>query len=260
MLLKGHLKLEISLYDGKKTTAKVVGADALTDLAVLTIDASYASATLTFGDSSSIRPGDTAIAIGNPLGLDFSRSVTQGIISATNRSVSVDTSDGAWELNVIQTDAAINAGNSGGALINTSGEVIGINSMKISESGVEGLGFAIPSNDVIPIVDELIKNGKIARPYLGVSLANVEEIPQYYVQNVPEAAHSGVMVTGVENNSAAAKAGFQQQDIIVAVDGEKVSTAAELRKQLYTKKIGDQVSFTIYRGTTKTTLTATLQN
>ena len=259
-VIEGASKVEISLYDGKKTTAKVVGADALTDLAVLTIDASYASATLPFGDSNSIRPGDTAIAIGNPLGLDFSRSVTQGIISATNRSVSVDTSDGAWELNVIQTDAAINAGNSGGALINTSGEVIGINSMKISESGVEGLGFAIPSNDVIPIVNELIKNGKIARPYLGVSLANVEEIPQYYVQNVPEAAHSGVMVTGVENNSAAAKAGFQQQDIIVAVDGEKVSTAAELRKQLYTKKIGDQVSFTIYRGTTKKTLTATLQN
>ena len=141
--------------------------------------------------------------------------------------MTVDTSDGAWELNVIQTDAAINAGNSGGALINSNGEVIGINSMKISESGVEGLGFAIPSNDVIPIVNELIKNGEITRPYLGVSLTNVEEIPQYYLQNVMEDAKSGAMVTGVETNSAAAAAGFQQQDIIVAVDGVEVSTAAE---------------------------------
>ena len=220
---------------------------------------SYVSQTLTFGDSDSIRPGDSALAIGNPLGLDFSRSVTQGIVSATNRSMTVDTSDGAWELNVIQTDAAINPGNSGGALINSSGEVIGINSMKISESGVEGLGFAIPSNDVIPIVNELIKNGKITRPYLGVSLANVNEIPQYYLQNIPEAAQSGVMVTSIENNSAAAKAGFQQQDIIVAVDGVKVSSGAELRKQLYSKEIGDKVSFTVYRGTSKKTLTATLQ-
>ena len=259
-VIEGATKVEISLYDGKKTTAKVVGADTLTDLAVLTIDASYASETLAFGDSDSIRPGDTAIAIGNPLGLDFSRSVTQGIISATDRSVPVDTSDGEWELSVIQTDAAINAGNSGGALINTSGEVIGINSMKISESGVEGLGFAIPSNDVIPIINELIKNGEITRPYLGVSLANVAELPQYYLQNVPDTAKSGVMVTGIENNSAAAKAGFQQEDIIVAVDGEKISTAEELRKQLYmNKKIGDKVSFTVYRGTTKKILKATLQ-
>ena len=258
-VIEGATKVEISLYNGKKTTAKVVGADALTDLAVLTIDDSYVSQTLTFGDSDSIRPGDSALAIGNPLGLDFSRSVTQGIVSATNRSMTVNTSDGAWELNVIQTDAAINPGNSGGALINSSGEVIGINSMKISESGVEGLGFAIPSNDVIPIVNELIKNGKITRPYLGVSLTNVSEIPQYYLQNIPNAAQSGVMVTSIDNNSAAAKAGFQQQDIIVAVDGVKVSSGAELRKQLYSKKIGDKVSFTVYRGTSKKTLTATLQ-
>lgn len=258
-VIEGATKVEISLYNGKKTKAKVVGADALTDLAVLSIDSSYVSETLAFGDSDSIRPGDSALAIGNPLGLDFSRSVTQGIVSATNRSMTVDTSDGAWELNVIQTDAAINPGNSGGALINTNGEVIGINSMKISESGVEGLGFAIPSNDVIPIVNELIKNGKITRPYLGVSLANVSEIPQYYLQNVAEAAKTGVMVTGVENNSAAANAGFHQQDIIVAVDGKKVTTSAELRKQLYTKKIGDKISFTVYRGTSKATLSATLQ-
>lgn len=259
-VIEGATKVEISLYNGKKTTARVVGADALTDLAVLMIDADYVTQTLNFGDSDIIRPGDSVLAIGNPLGLDFSRSVTQGIVSATNRSMTVDTSNGAWEVNVIQTDAAINPGNSGGALINLNGEVIGINSMKISESGVEGLGFAIPSNDVIPIVNELIKNGVITRPHLGVSLANVNEIPQYYMPNIPQAAQSGVMVTGIENNSAAAKAGFKQQDIIITVDGKQVRTATELRKQLYTnKKVGDKVSFTVYRGMTKKTLTATLQ-
>lgn len=151
-VIEGAKEVEISLYDGQKATAAVVGADALTDLAVLTIDASKAPEGIKFGNSDSMRPGEEVLAIGNPLGLDFSRSVTQGIVSATGRSISVDTSDGEWELDVLQTDAAINPGNSGGALINTAGEVIGINSLKISENGVEGLGFAIPSNDVIPIV------------------------------------------------------------------------------------------------------------
>lgn len=260
-VIEGAKEVEISLYDGQKATAEVVGADALTDLAVLTIDDSIAPDAVSFGDSDSIRPGEEVLAIGNPLGLDFSRSVTQGIISATGRAISVDTSEGEWELDVLQTDAAINPGNSGGALINTAGEVIGINSLKISESGVEGLGFAIPSNDVIPIVKELIEKGKIIRPYLGVSLTNTEELPQYYLQNVPESAKSGVMVTSVETGSAAAGGGLQQQDIIVAIDGTKISTAAELRKQLYTvKKLGDKVKIKVYRGTEEKTLTITLKN
>ncbi|KON67484.1 peptidase S1 [Peribacillus butanolivorans] len=260
-VIEGAKEVEISLYDGQKATATVVGADALTDLAVLTINASVAPEGINFGDSDRMRPGEEVLAIGNPLGLDFSRSVTQGIVSATGRSISVDTSDGEWELDVLQTDAAINPGNSGGALINTAGEVIGINSLKISESGVEGLGFAIPSNDVIPIVTELIENGKITRPYLGVSLANTEELPQYYLQNVPEAAKSGVMVTGIETGSAAANGGLKQQDIIVEIDGTKISTSAELRKYLYTdKKIGDKVKVKVYRGNEEKTLTITLQN
>ncbi|MGE7765185.1 S1C family serine protease [Peribacillus sp. NPDC096540] len=260
-VIEGAKEVEISLYDGQKATAEVVGADALTDLAVLTIDASIAPEGINFGDSDSMRPGEEVLAIGNPLGLDFSRSVTQGIVSATGRSISVDTSEGEWELDVLQTDAAINPGNSGGALINTAGEVIGINSLKISENGVEGLGFAIPSNDVIPIVTELIENGKITRPYLGVSLANTEELPQYYLQNVPEAAKSGVMVTSIETGSAAANGGLKQQDIIVEIDGSKISTSAELRKHLYTdKKIGDKVKVKVYRGNEEKTLTITLQN
>ncbi|MFD6208454.1 S1C family serine protease [Peribacillus sp. NPDC060253] len=259
-VIEGAKEVEISLYDGQKATAEVVGADALTDLAVLTIDASKAPEGINFGDSDSIRPGEEVLAIGNPLGLDFSRSVTQGIVSATGRSISVDTSDGEWELDVLQTDAAINPGNSGGALINTAGEVIGINSLKISESGVEGLGFAIPSNDVIPIVTELIENGKITRPYLGVSLASIEELPQYSLQNIPEAAKTGVMITSIESGSAAENGGLKQQDIIVEIDGTKINSAAELRKHLYTnKKIGDKVKVKVYRGTEEKTVTITLQ-
>jgi serine protease Do len=258
-VIEGATKVEVSLYNGEKTTAEVVGADALTDLAVLKIDSSLAPDTIKFGDSDTIRAGEEVIAIGNPLGLDFSRTVTQGIVSAAERSIEVETSSGVWELDVIQTDAAINPGNSGGALINTNGEVIGINSLKISSDGVEGLGFAIPSNDVIPIVEEIIKSGKITRPYLGVGLADLSEIPQNYMQNSNMNKQAGVMVTNVEANSAAADGGFQQQDIITSINGTAITSAAELRKFLYTEvKVGDQVKFEVIRGNETITLNVTL--
>jgi serine protease Do len=247
-VVEGATKLEISLYSGQKTTATVVGTDALTDLAVLKIDPKYVTDTAQFGDSSTLRPGDQVYAIGNPLGLDLSRTVTQGIVSAVNRSIAVDTSAGEWETNVIQTDAAINPGNSGGALINTQGQVIGINSLKISESGVEGLGFAIPSNDFIPIVNELIKNGKIERPYLGVGLADLSQVPQAYLAGLPNNVQSGVMVSQVQQQSAAANSGLEQGDVIVSMNGTAINNSTDLRKYLYTKvKIGDTVKFGIYR-------------
>jgi serine protease Do len=220
---EGAKQIEISLYNGKKTKAKMIGSDALTDLAVLKIDSGFATDLVNLGDSSILRPGDQVIAIGNPLGLDLSRTVTQGIVSATGRSIPVNTSEGEWELNVIQTDAAINPGNSGGALFNTQGQVVGINSLKISENGVEGLGFAIPSNDVLPIVNEIIEKGKIERPYLGVGLSNLEEIPQMYRQELPANINKGVVVTNVDPNSAAAKAGIQVQDVIVSMNGIEIA-------------------------------------
>jgi serine protease Do len=244
-VVEGASKLEISLFDGEKITAEVVGTDALTDLAVLKIDAKYVAATAEFGDSSTLRPGDPVYAIGNPLGLNLSRTVTQGIVSATNRSIPIATSAGNWETNVVQTDAAINPGNSGGALINPQGLVIGINSAKISESGVEGLGFAIPSNDVIPIVNELIKNGKIERPYLGVGLMDLDQIPQFYW---PTNVQEGVMITTVEENSVAAIGGLHARDVIVKMNGEKITSSSELRKFLYTKvSIGDEIKMEVNR-------------
>jgi serine protease Do len=247
-VVEGASKLEISLYNGQKTTATVVGTDALTDLAVLKIDSKYVTDTAVFGDSSTLRPGDEVLAIGNPLGLDLSRTVTQGIVSATNRSIAVSTSAGEWDTNVIQTDAAINPGNSGGALINTQGQVVGINSLKISETGVEGLGFAIPSNDFIPIVNQLIKYGKVERPYLGVGLSDLSEVPQTYWQDLPKNVQSGVMITTVDPQSVAANSGMKQKDVIVSMNGTKITSSTDLREYLYTKvKLGDTVKFGLYR-------------
>lgn len=258
-VIEGANSLEISLYNGDKTEGKLIGADALTDLAVVRIDAKYATDVIEFGDSSTLRPGDQVWAIGNPLGLDLSRTVTQGIVSAVDRSITVNTSAGDWEFNVIQTDAAINPGNSGGALINAAGQVIGINSLKISEDGVEGLGFAIPSNDLLPIVNEIIESGEVERPYIGVGLASLEEVPQMYLQDLPDSVTKGVMVTNIDSNSAAAKAGLEVQDVIVSINGTDLDGSSDLRKYLYTKvDIGDKVKLVVYHDGSKKTVELTL--
>jgi len=258
-VIEGAKKIEVSFYNGEKAKAELVGADALTDLAVLKIDGKYADTVLKFGNSDALRAGDQVVAIGNPLGLDFSRTVTQGIVSAVNRTVNVNTSAGEWDLNAIQTDAAINPGNSGGALINSDGELVGINSLKISESGVEGLGFAIPINDANPIINEIIKNGKIERPYMGVSLADLDQIPPQYLRGVPVTVEDGVMVAAVEQNSAAEKAGLEVKDLIVSVNKNKVKNSGELRRYLYTKlKAGDKLSLEVYRDGKLKTINLTL--
>ena len=199
-VIEGAQKLEVSLYNGEKATAELVGKDALSDLAVLKIDAQHAETALEFGDSDAVRPGDQVVAIGNPLSLDFSSTVTQGIVSAVDRAISVETSAGKWELNVIQTDAAINP-EIRGALLNTAGQVIGINSLKIAQGGVEGLGFAIPSNEVVPLIEEMTEHGHVERPYIGVGLVNLNQVPAQYVQHLPESVEGGVMVASVDPNS-----------------------------------------------------------
>ncbi len=179
-VVEGASSLKVSLYDGTDVTAKLVGSDSLTDLAVLEISDKHVTKTASFGSSSALRTGESVIAIGDPLGKDLSRTVTQGIVSGLNRTVSISTSAGESSINVIQTDAAINPGNSGGPLLNTDGKIIGINSMKISENDVEGIGFAIPSNDVKPIAEELLTKGQVERPYIGVSMIDLEQVPQNY--------------------------------------------------------------------------------
>ncbi|MGF2614906.1 PDZ domain-containing protein [Rossellomorea vietnamensis] len=258
-VIEGASNVEVSLHDGEKTKAELIGADPLTDLAVLKIDSKYADNLLEVGDSNGLRAGEQVIAIGNPLGLDLSRTVTQGIVSAVDRTISVPTSAGESELNVIQTDAAINPGNSGGALINSKGELVGINSLKIKTSGVEGLGFAIPSKEFLPIVNEIIDTGKVERPYIGIGMTSLADVPRNYLEELPNGVKAGVIVANIDETSAAAEAGIKAGDVITELNGQSVETPADLRRQLYSDlKVGDEADMTIYRGSEKLSISLTL--
>lgn len=245
--------IEILLKEGSKIEAKVIGKDVWTDLAVLSIPAEKVKKAATFGNSDSLEVGEPAIAIGSPLGTNFASSVTQGIVSAKNRTVETDI-DGDkmvdWEMTVIQTDAAINPGNSGGALVNIAGQVIGINSMKISSDTVEGLGFAIPSNDVVDIINQLEVDGKVVRPVLGISLLDISQISEQQQESVlklPKEVKTGVVVGQVQEDSAAEKGGLQKYDVIVKFDGEEVKNTISLRKGIYKSKLDKEVEVEYYR-------------
>ncbi|WP_088104579.1 S1C family serine protease [Halalkalibacter urbisdiaboli] len=253
-VIEGANGIEVSLADGSRVPAELLGSDVITDLAVLEIDASNIETVAEFGSSESLRVGEPAIAIGNPLGLRFSSSVTQGIISAKERSIPVDlTGNGQidWHAEVLQTDAAINPGNSGGALLNIEGQVIGINSMKIAQSSVEGIGFAIPTAIAMPVIEDLERYGEVQRPQLGVGIKSLSEIPSYHWQEtlkLPNEVKAGVVVTSVAPTSAADRAGIKEYDVIVEIDGEEIEDGHALRKFLYTeRKIGDNVEVIIYR-------------
>ncbi|QIZ05917.1 PDZ domain-containing protein [Priestia megaterium] len=253
-VVEGATKLEVSLIDGTKIPAKLLGSDVWTDLAVLEIDADKIKKVAEFGDSDSLKMGEPVIAIGNPLGATFSGSVTQGIISGLKRTIPVDINqDGLidWNAEVLQTDAAINPGNSGGALINITGQLVGINSMKIAQNAVEGIGLSIPINSARPIIDDLEKFGTVKRPYMGVDLKSVSEIPAYYQEEalkLPRSINYGVALRQVVPNSPAAQAGLQELDVIVEMDGQKINDVIDLRKHLYQKKkIGEQLEIKYYR-------------
>ena len=253
-VVEGANQLEVTLADGSKEEAQLVGSDVWTDLAVIVIDAKNVKVVAEFGDSEVLKVGETVIAIGNPLGLEFYGSVTQGIVSGKDRSVPVDlNNDGTsdWTTEVLQTDAAINSGNSGGALVNIVGELVGINSMKIASSSVEGLGFSIPINTAIPIITELERSGEVKRPTMGISLMDLTDVPSYYQQNtlrIPPEVTTGVVVTEVVRGSAAEKAGMQQYDVIVEMDGIKIEDSIDLRKHLYNnKEVGDTLQLKVYR-------------
>ena len=256
-------ELEVLLADGTREKAELVGSDQWTDLAVIRIPADKVSTVAEFANSDEVKAGQTAIAIGSPLGSEFATSVTQGIVSANNRPVPTDVDgDGQqdWIVNAIQTDAAINPGNSGGALINSAGQVIGINSMKISKSSVEGMGFAIPSNEVVNIINELEKNGKIVRPALGISMVNLSNVNSQAVNqlNLPKDVKGGVVVAEVSSKGSAKAAGLQPYDVIVEMDGKKVEGIQNLRKILYSHKVGDKLEVTYYRNGQKQTTTVSL--
>ena len=249
-VISGSDAVQVMLANGKTVNAKVVGKDSTTDLAVLSIDAKYVTKTAEFGDSKSLQAGQTVIAVGSPLGSEYASTVTQGIISAPARTIS--TSSGNQQT-VIQTDAAINPGNSGGALVNSAGQVIGINSMKLAQSSdgtsVEGMGFAIPSNEVVTIVNELVKKGKITRPQLGVRVIALQGIPEGYRSRLKIKSNlkSGIYIASVNKSGSAANAGIKSGDVITKVDGKKVDDVASLHSILYSHKVGDTVNVTVNR-------------
>ena len=260
-VVEGATQLEVTLNDGTKIPAKLLGGDVWTDLAVLEIDASKIKKVAEFGNSDALKMGEPVMAIGNPLGATFSGSVTQGIISGINRTIPVDINqDGImdWNAEVLQTDAAINPGNSGGALINIGGQLVGINSMKIAQNAVEGIGLSIPINYVRPIINDLEQFGVVKRPYMGVDLKSVAEIPGYYQEEalkLPRDINYGVALRQVVPNSPASQAGLQELDVIVEMDGDTIHDVIDLRKHLYQEtKVGDKMEVKYYReGKLKTT-------
>jgi serine protease Do len=249
-VVDGASSVTVTLEDGRTFAAKAVYSDAFSDLAVIRIDAQNLPAAK-LGDSSSLRMGDWVVAIGNSLGMGI--SATKGIVSATG--VSVTESAGNTLYNLIQTDAAINAGNSGGPLVNLAGEVIGVNSVKISDVGVEGMGYAISIVEAEPILQQLIASGHISRPDIG---ANFYTVDQTIAGRYNLAVSQGALITQVTANGPADEAGLKAGDVITAIDGTAVTTADGLQLLLQSYKVGQQVQVTYYRGSNKQTVSVTL--
>ncbi len=238
-------KISVILNTNEEYAATVVGTDARTDLAVIKIEAKGLT-WATLGNSGNVKVGEPVVAIGNPLGMELAGTVTKGIISATNRSIEVD----GQSFVLLQTDAAINSGNSGGALVNAYGEVIGINSAKLQATGVEGLSFAIPSDVAKPIVEDLIKVGFVqGRPLIGIIGDNITaEEAKYY------GLEEGILVMSVSDNSAAKKSGILRGDLIIECQGKKVKTVEELNEIRDQHKAGDEIKLTVIRNDEKLTI------
>jgi len=262
-VIQGASKVDIRLADGTKVPGEIVGSDTFSDIAVVKISSEKVTTVAEFGDSSKLNVGETAIAIGSPLGSEYANTVTQGIISSLNRNVSLKSQDGqAISTKAIQTDTAINPGNSGGSLINIQGQVIGITSSKIASNGgtsVEGLGFAIPSNDAQNIIKQLESDGKVTRPALGIQMVNLANIGASDLRklNIPSSVTSGVVVKSVQSNMPAS-GHLEKYDVITKVDDKEISSSTDLQSALYNHSIGDTIKITYYRNGKEETTTVKL--
>ena len=268
-VINGAKKVDILLADGNKVPGEVVGSDVYSDIAVVRISADKAKAVAEFGDSNQLTVGETAIAIGSPLGTDYANSVTQGIISSQGRNVNLKADNGQnISTRALQTDAAINPGNSGGPLINIQGQVIGITSSKISNNGqtsVEGMGFAIPANDVVNIIKQLEEKGKVVRPALGIQMMDLSNLSTSDLSQLklPEKISGGVLVRStLENMPASDK--LQRYDVITKIDDTDIESTADLQSALYSHQINDTIKVTFYRDgkqqTTSIKLTKSTEN
>lgn len=254
----------VTFTNGSNEKANIIGSHTMSDIAVLSVDSSKVISVAQIGNSTETKIGDTVFTVGAPLGDSYSWSVTRGILSGKDRLVEVSTSNNMYRsddtlmMNVLQTDAAINSGNSGGPLANANGEVIGITSMKLAQTGVEGMGFAIPIETAIKYANKLVNNEKIEIPYVGASLVNLNDA--YYYGNYREIItdsklNSGVLIASVEDGSPAKKVSLKSGDIITKIDDKKCPTLAYFRYYLYSHEPGDKIKITYYRDGKENTVT-----
>ncbi|TVY10854.1 PDZ domain-containing protein [Paenibacillus cremeus] len=260
-VVEGFTQLDVITITGERRKATLIGRDQITDLAVLETDGAGLKQIAEFGDSDALKAGETAIAVGNPLGLGYAPTVTKGIISWPKRTIPVSLGrEGEldWEMDVIQTDAAINQGNSGGALVNLDGKVVGINTLKVADTGIEGLGFAIPINQVKVVIDALLTDHKVKRPYIGVVTQDLQSFTAGTESlKLPAEVKKGIVVLDVLG--PAKDAGLKTSDVIVELDGKPVDSTLALRKYIYgSKKVGEKLAVTFYRGSKKTTVQVSL--
>lgn len=254
----------VTFANGKNKKVEIVGKDELTDLALLKATIDFDAEAFSIGDSSLVKKGEYVLAMGSPLGIEYQGSVSGGLISGVNRRMELDIDNNGvadWDVNVLQTDAAINPGNSGGPLINMAGQLIGINSMKISDESVEGFGFALPINEVLPIISQLEKDGKVVRPILGISVQPISQLStldRAYL-NIPANVKGGLLIVNVAANTPAAKAGIEMGDILLKFDGKDVEDFKQFRQLLYSKKVGDKVRISYERKTKEIEKTITLK-
>ena len=265
-VIESGSKFVITFTDGTETNAELVNGDEYYDIAILKVDVAKVKKVATMGNSSSVELGDSVFTVGAPLGKDYMGTITKGIVSGINRMVSVKLTSGSYLMEVIQTDASINSGNSGGPICNIKGEVIGITSSKLKGTGVEGMGFAIPINSVLEAIENMESGNKVVRPYLGVQLVDISNtfaLQYYYGINIGD-VEFGAVLSYVEDNKPAAKAGLKVGDVIVEIDGNKVEDTSHFKYQLYKHAVGDTITVKYYRNNkleeTKIELTEAIKN
>jgi len=262
-VISGGDYFEVVFANGERVEGELVGSDAYTDLAVLKLAGYEADTVAVFGQTEDLKIGQTVIAIGNPLGLNFAGSATSGIVSGHDRAVAIQigTTREDWEMTVLQTDTAINPGNSGGALINLSGEVVGINSMKISSTPIEGMSFSIPIYIVKPILADIEEFGSVVRPTMGIQIRDMNTIPDRFKEllQVPADQRTGIYVEKVLPGSLASKLGIRSEDILIGIGNITVENAMSFRKELFKYRFGDDISITVLRGMDELILQSEIQ-
>lgn len=259
-VIENATTIKVKNIEGKEVDATLLGSDSYSDIAVLSIEEDAILKVAEIGNSKKVEIGDTIFTVGSPLGEDYMGTVTKGILSGKNRTVTVSNNSGEAIMEVLQTDAAINPGNSGGPLVNINGEVIGVNSIKLVQNEIEGMGFSIPIELAMTAVEKLEKGEKIIRPMFGISMIEIDNIYMLYRNNIeiPKDTKEGVVIASVENDTPAKQAGLQKGDIIVQLDNTKIDTVATFRYTLYKYSVGDKIKVKFYRGKEEKEVTITL--